>query len=289
MELFYYWDNSIDCFCSNTFFIHKNIKMSTQRNLRLEAKSLLYWPYMLSMIFTMSILFCLFMIYPLLQEEWVSPIYGVIHNSQNLLAILLLFYGLFSFLGNQLGGFFADKRTFPTIYYVLLGVILDIIGLILSCIYKNPSAILVFTLLLPIIIYMLLPNIYTISLSLARHRSKIQTVDFESSILTFFLGAGALVGTLSNGPMTTTLGVYNPSNFINVVYVVLGVLSIYLIMLFVIHWYMNSAKLIIRQGKLFDLLFARLPLLIDSYSSEELALFHLKNNRNQKIIDKRKR
>lgn len=77
---------------------------------------------MLSMVFTMPVLFCIFIIYLLLQEQWKAPIYGITYNSQDLLAILLLIYGLFSFIDNQIGGFFADKRTLPIYILCIIGI-----------------------------------------------------------------------------------------------------------------------------------------------------------------------
>lgn len=80
---------------------------------------------------------------------------------------------------------------------------------------------------------------------------------------------------------------YDPSDFINVVYVLLSILCFCLVLLFIIHWYINSAKLVIKSTKLLDLLFSKLPLFIDKYTNQEFVVLYLKN-KIQKIIDKRK-
>lgn len=274
------------------FFIPKNLMLNNKRNLKKEFKSLLFWPFLLNMLFCVCIFLCIFVIYPLLQEEWVSDQYGIIANDKSLLAILLLVYGICSFFGNQVGGFFADGKMFPAIYLIVLGFITDIVLLIVCCIFKNPLGILICTLILPIIAYMILPNLYAIGFSLAKYRSREETVDFESGITGFMIGCGGLIGTVISGPITTVNNEYYAPNFLIIIYIVLGLLCFCFLLLIPINWYMHVTKLNHTKSKFLKNIFDNFPMIVDKYTTQEVYEYINQRrsvNTKQKVIDTTKK
>ncbi len=274
--------------------IPKDMHLAGDRNLKKELGTLIFWPFVLEMLFTFFIFITIFIIYPLLQKLWIATDgYGIIEKTPQLLALLLAVYGIASMVGNQCGGIFANGKTYPWIYILIIALIINIILLIISCVFKVGIAIFIFTITLPIIAYMILPNIYAVGLALAKYHDKSESVDFESGIIGFMIGLGGMVGTAIGGPIVSNKqGDFLPENFNIICYICIGVLLISLVILFPIHWYLTSARLTINQHKMFINIFNITPVLIDKYITNDIENQILKDketNHRLKIIDTRKK
>lgn len=272
-------------------WVPNDLHLVGQRNIKREMTILWFWPFLLDMLFAVLIFMIIFVVYPLLQELWVSGDgYGVIFSQKNLLAVLLAVYGICSFLGNQGGGFFADGKTFPTIYVMLTLLVLDIVLLIISCLYHNGGGILACTLALATLAYTSLSNIYAIGYSLARYHDKSENIDFSSGVITFMVGLGGLIGTAISGPLTQDPlhpEEFDPSHFINVCYVVLALTLCAFLVLLPLHWYLLSARLVNTKNKKIQNIFLRFPLYIDKFYSQEAYDYYVQqvnSNVKRKII-----
>ena len=257
-------------------FVPKDLHLTGGKpNIKSEIKSIVYWPFTLTIVFALVVFLAIFIIYPLLQEEWTSPIVGIIANKQNLLGLLLAMYGICSAGGNILGGIFTNGKSFPWLYMLVAGTLIGLIGLAISVACKNAAAILAFTLIFPVFAYTLLPNIYAIGLPLGKYHDKSDNVDFESGLVQCFVGFGAMIGTAIGGPIctnhTATLaGTFNPDNFGTVVYIALAFMIVGAIILIPINWYMYNAKLTMQNKKTKFDFFAFFPIIIDKYAPSEL-------------------
>ncbi|MBO7084430.1 hypothetical protein J6W20_00575 [bacterium] len=159
---------------------------------------------------------------------------------------------------------------------------------------KSAPAILAFTLIFPLFAYMLMPNIYSMALPLARHHDQSDNVDFESGMVLASVGIGGMIGTAVGGPICTiknSLGVnvYHPEYFSTVVYIALAIMIAGLLIVFPIHWYMYCSKLVNTKYQITFNIFTYLPILIDKYTSnevrDEIYQTHLHFNKKQRIID----
>lgn len=258
------------------FIISKNIPIAGgTKNPWKQLSILLYYPFDLAILFGLLIFLAIFIVYPLLQKEWVADGVGVIAQAPQYLALVLAIYGLASTSGNQIGGWFANGRTFPNIYYLVLGVIVVTICLIICVGAKSAGAIFAFTIILPFVAYTVLPNIYSISLPLARHHDHTDAVDLESGITFLVIGLGGMIGTAIGGPICTyhsgpLAGQYNPANFIIVGVIVLCVCVVAFCLLIPIHWYMHVNKLVETKYKFYNQVFHGFPFIIDEYSTAEV-------------------
>ena len=263
-------------------------------NLKKELGSVVYWPFTLCLVFAIIVFMAIFLLYPLLQKEWTAFEVGIIHTQVNLLGLLLAMYGICSAGGNILGGIFSNGRTFPWIYFLISGTLIGLIGLAISVAMKSAPAILAFTLIFPLFAYMLMPNIYSMALPLARHHDQSDNVDFESGMVLASVGIGGMIGTAVGGPICTiknSLGVnvYHPEYFSTVVYIALAIMIAGLLIVFPIHWYMYCSKLVNTKYQITFNIFTYLPILIDKYTSnevrDEIYQTHLHFNKKQRIID----
>ena len=236
-----------------------------------QLSILLYYPFDLALIFGLLIFLAIFIIYPLLQKEWVADGVGVIAQAPQYLALVLAIYGLASTSGNQIGGWFANGRTFPNIYYLVLAVIVITICLLISVGAKSAGAIFAFTIILPFVAYTILPNIYSMSLPLARHHDHTDAVDLESGLTMFVIALGGMIGTAIGGPICTypTTGLYNASNFYIVCVIVLCVCIVSFVLLIPIHWYMHSNKIVQTKYKFYNQVFRGFPIILDEYSTAQ--------------------
>ena len=263
-------------------------------NLKKELGSVIYWPFTLCLVFAIIVFMAIFLLYPLLQKEWTAVEVGIIHTQVNLLGLLLAMYGICSAGGNILGGIFSNGKTFPWIYFLISGTLIGLIGLAISVAMKSAPAILAFTLIFPLFAYMLMPNIYSMALPLARHHDQSDNVDFESGMVLASVGIGGMIGTALGGPICTiknSLGVnvYHPEYFSTVVYIALAIMIVGLLIVFPIHWYMYCSKLVNTKYQITFNIFTYLPILIDKYTTnevkDEIYQTHLHFNKKQRIID----
>ncbi|MBO6104226.1 hypothetical protein J6W32_02955 [bacterium] len=119
----------------------------------------------------------------------------------------------------------------------MLAVIVITICLLISVGAKSAGAIFAFTIILPFVAYTILPNIYSMSLPLARHHDHTDAVDLESGLTMFVIALGGMIGTAIGGPICTypTTGLYNASNFYIVCVIVLCVCIVSFVLLIPIH------------------------------------------------------
>ena len=277
------------------FFVPNDLHLTGGKpNLKKELSSLLYWPFTLCLVFAIIVFMAIFLLYPLLQKEWTAVEVGIIHNQVNLLGLLLAMYGICSAGGNLLGGIFSNGKTFPWIYFLISGTLIGLIGLAISVAMKSAPAILAFTLIFPLFAYMLMPNIYSMALPLARHHDKSDNVDFESGMVLASVGIGGMIGTAIGGPICTIknavgANVYHPEFFGTVVYIALAIMILGLLIVLPIHWYMYSSKLVNTKYQVTFDIFTYFPILIDKYTTEEVKdeIYneHHHFNQKQKIID----
>lgn len=258
------------------FVISKNIPIAGgNKNPWKQLSIFLYYPFDLAMIFGLLIFLAIFIVYPLLQKEWVADGVGVIAQAPQYLALLLAIYGLASTTGNQVGGWFANGRTFPNLYYLVLGVIIVTICLLICVGAKSPGAIFAFTIILPLVAYTILPNIYSISLPLARYHDKTDAVDLESGLTMLMIAVGGMIGTAIGGPICTyhtgtLVGQYNSSNFYIVCIIVLCVCVVSFFLLIPIHWYMHSSHIVLTKYKFYANVFKGFPIILDEYTPAEV-------------------
>ena len=251
------------------FVISKNIPIAGgNKNPWKQLAIFLYYPFDLALIFGLLVFLAIFIIYPLLQKEWVATGVGVIAQAPQFLALVLAVYGLASSCGNQMGGWFANGRTFPNIYYLMIGVIIAIICLLICVSAKSAGAIFAFTIIFPFIAYMILPNIYSISLPLARHHDHTDAVDLESGLTMFVIALGGMIGTAIGGPICTyhsgpLMGEYNSANFLIVCVIVLCVCVVSFCLLIPIHWYMHNNQIVETKYKFYNQVFRGFPIILD--------------------------
>ena len=257
-------------------FISKDIPLKGgQKNPWKQLSILLYYPFDLSMIFGCLVFLAIFLIYPLLQKEWTAVGVGLIANHQDLVGVLVGCYCLGMMIGNQWGGRFSNGKTFPTVYYMLLSLIIIVICLTICVVYKNPVGIFIFTILVPTFGYAVLPNTFALGMSLGRHHDKTEAVDLESGISEFMVAGGGMIGSAIGGPICThhtgeLIGKYNPNNFFIVCIIAIVVCSIAIFFIFPVHWYMHNNQLIKTNAKFYDRIINELPFLYDQYATIEV-------------------
>lgn len=275
------------------FFISKNIPLKGgQKNPWRQLSILLYYPFDLSMIFGCLVFLAIFLIYPLLQKEWVANEVGIIANNQELVGVLVGCYCLGMMVGNQWGGRFSNGKTFPTVYYMLLLMIIVVICLTICVVFKNPIGIFIFTILVPTFGYAVLPNTFALGMSLGRYHDKTEAVDLESGISEFMIAGGGMIGSAIGGPICSyhtgdLIGKYNANNFFIVCIIAIVVCSVAILFILPVHWYMHNNQLIKNKVKFYDRIINQLPFLYDEYASIEVkqTIENLKqSNPHRKVI-----
>lgn len=276
------------------FFISKDIPLQGgQKNPWKQLSILLYYPFDLAMIFGCLVFMAIFLIYPLLQKEWRAQDVGIIANAPQYLALLLACYGLTTTCGNQFGGRFANGKTFPNIYYLVLGLVAILICLTICVAAKSPIAIFIFTICIPICGYTVIPNTFAIGMSLGRYHDKTDAVDLESGISDFILAGGGMVGSAIGGPICThhtgeLAGRYNPHNFFIVCIIAIVLCATSILFILPVHWYMHNNQLISKKYKLYNHLIDCLPFVYDQYASldvKQVANEIRNNNPKRKVIE----
>ena len=276
------------------FFISKNIPLQGgQKNPWKQLSILLYYPFDLAMIFGCLVFMAIFLIYPLLQKEWRADEVGIIANAPQYLALLLAGYGLTTTCGNQFGGRFTNGKTFPNIYYLMIGLVVILICLTICVNAKSPIAIFIFTICIPICGYTVIPNTFAIGMSLGRYHDKTDAVDLESGISDFMLAGGGMVGSAIGGPICThhtgeLAGRYNPNNFIIVCVIAIALCTVSILFILPVHWYMHNNELVNKKYKFYNKLINCLPFVYDQYASSQVianANEIRKNNPHRKVIE----
>ena len=275
-------------------FISKNIPLKGgQKNPWKQLSILLYYPFDLSMIFGCLVFLAIFLIYPLLQKEWVAADVGLIANNQQLVGVLVGTYCLGMMIGNQWGGRFSNGKTFPNVYYMLLIMIIVVICLTICVVFKNPIGIFIFTILVPTFGYAVLPNTFALGMSLGRYHDKTEAVDLESGISEFMIAGGGMIGSAIGGPICThqsgeLIGKYNANNFFIVCIIAMVVCSVAIFFILPVHWYMHNNQLIRNKAKFYDDIINQLPFLYDEYASIEVkqtAQAIKQTNSKRKVIE----